>query len=357
MFWFGVSAAIIVGIFIVIGLISWILKWYRKVEQGHALIINKKKDLIVTFNGGLVIPIIQKGEMMDISVKTIEIDRRAKNGLICKDDIRADITVAFYVRVNETAEDVIQVAKMVGCHRASDQDVLEQLFNAKFSEALKTVGKRFEFTELYDNREKFNTEIKKTIGRDLNGYRLDDVAIDYLEQTPIENLDKDNILDAEGIRKITEITTEKNIRTNERKRVEDEEIKRRDVEAAEKIFEQERIEKEAEAKKDREIATAQAREDAQTKMVQAEELLKAGTSQKKTEEELAIIEQNKQRQIAISEKNKEQAIAVEAERVEKARQLCSRFARALNVQTRVRFGPSLAAASLAGFPSTSSGQV
>ena len=38
------------------------------------------------------------------------------------------------------------------------------------------------------------------IGRDLNGYVLEDVAIDYLEQTPKHLLDPSNILDAEGIR-------------------------------------------------------------------------------------------------------------------------------------------------------------
>jgi uncharacterized membrane protein YqiK len=47
------------------------------------------------------------------------------------------------------------------------------------------------------------------IGKDLNGFVLDDAAIDYLEQTPIEALDRDNIMDAEGIRKITALTVER----------------------------------------------------------------------------------------------------------------------------------------------------
>ena len=39
-----------------------------------------------------------------------------------------------------------------------------------------------------------------SIGKDLNGYALEDIAIDYLEQTPLETLDPNNVLDAEGIR-------------------------------------------------------------------------------------------------------------------------------------------------------------
>jgi flotillin len=85
-------------------------------------------------------------------------------------------------------------------------DIIRTLFDAKFSEALKTVGKRFDFVQLYNERDHFKDEILKVIGTDLNGFTLDDCAIDFLEQTAIENLDPDNILDAEGIKKITELT-------------------------------------------------------------------------------------------------------------------------------------------------------
>ena len=44
---------------------------------------------------------------------------------------------------------------------------------------------------------------------------MDDCAIDYLEQTPIESLDQNNIMDAEGIRKITDLTVTQNLKTNE----------------------------------------------------------------------------------------------------------------------------------------------
>ncbi len=36
------------------------------------------------------------GEIMDISVKTIELDRSGADGLICRDNIRADIKITFF---------------------------------------------------------------------------------------------------------------------------------------------------------------------------------------------------------------------------------------------------------------------
>lgn len=177
-----------------------------------------------------MLPVIHKKEFMQISLLTLEIDRRGKEGLICRDNMRADITVAFYLRVNETAEDVLKVAKAIGVDRASDKTAVNELFNAKFSEALKTVGKQIEFVKLFENRQDFRDQIIHVIGNDLNGYVLEDVAIDYLEQTPKSSLDPNNILDAEGIRKITELTANQNIVTNELERNADLAITKKNVE-------------------------------------------------------------------------------------------------------------------------------
>ena len=147
-----------------------------KTEQGKALIRTRvgEKDPQVFFTGAWVWPVIHKLEFMDISVKTIEIDRSGSDGLICRDNIRADIKVTFFVRVNKTVEDVIKVAQAIGCDRASNQGHLETLFAAKFSEALKTAGKKLDFEDLYTKRNEFRDMIIEVIGTDLNGYSLED---------------------------------------------------------------------------------------------------------------------------------------------------------------------------------------
>lgn len=310
------------GILLLLGIFTMFTKFYRMVEQGKALIVSRlRAEPEVTFTGTIVIPILNKAEIMDISVKTIEIDRRGKEGLICKDNIRADIKVTFFVRVNKTREDVIKVAQAIGCARASDPRTLEELFNAKFSEALKTVGKQLDFVDLYTKRDEFRDQIVQIIGRDLNGYVLEDAAIDYLEQTPLSSLDPNNILDAQGIRKITELTATEKVRTNEYSNNERKLIKKQDVEAAETIMELERQQADALSKQQREIQTMRAREEAETAKVASEERLKAELARIKADEEIAIQDQNRNRQVEVAQKNRERVIAVETERVEKDRVL------------------------------------
>jgi len=316
-----IVGGLLILVFLIIAFLVIAFKFYRKVEKGTALIRTGQGGEKVIFNAGRVIPILHRSDLMDISLKRVEIDRTGKNGLICKDNMRADIKVAFFVRVNNEADDVLQVAAAIGCDRASSEHEIRQLFDAKFSEALKTVGKQFDFIELYEKRDQFRDEILKVIGTDLNGFVLDDAAIDYLEQTPLEALDPDNILDAEGIKKITELTAGQAKLANNIQRDKEKVIKQQDVEAREAILELERQLAETEAKQAREVEIVQLREQAETDKVREEEHQKAERARITAEEEIEVAEENKQRQVLVALRNKEKTDAIEQERVERERML------------------------------------
>lgn len=309
-------------ILIIVVLVALFKSFYIKVPQGTALIVNDMSSMPkVHFTGALVYPVIYKKEFMKISLLTLEVDRRGKDGLICHDNLRADITVAFYLRVNETQEDVLKVAKAIGVDRASDRIAVNELFNAKFSEALKTVGKQFDFVHLFEERQNFRDRIIEVIGNDLNGYALEDVAIDYLEQTPKASLDPFNILDAEGIRKITELTAHQNVITNELERNQELAIKKKNVETREATLELERQQADAEARQQREIETIRAREQAETEKVREEERLKSEMARIQTAQELEVREENRLREVEVAEQNRERAVAIEIEKVNRAREL------------------------------------
>ena len=314
--------AIGVGVLLIFSLLIMVAKFYNKVDQGQVLIINKlRAEPEISTTGGMVIPIIHKKEIMDISTKRMMLERKGRSGLICQDNIRADIIITFYIRVNETKEDILRVAKQVGCERSSYPETLQELFEAKFSEALKTVGKQLDFTELFTQRDIFRDKIKEVIGQDLSGYVLEDVAIDFLEQTSINDLDPNNIMDAEGIRRITELTALQSVETNDLKRQEEIRIKRQDIDAKEKGLELDRQLADAQAKQTREISSVEAREEAETAKIVQEELCKSEQARIATEQIVAVAEENKQREADIAEQNRFRAVAIEEEKVKRARQV------------------------------------
>jgi len=307
---------------IIFGIIILIAKTHKKVPQGRAIIRTGFGGTKVAYDSGIfVIPVLHKMEEMDISIKTIEVTRTGADGLVCRDNLRADIKVVFFVRVNKNEKDIIEVAQSIGTARASDQVTLNSLFDAKFSEGLKTVGKQFDFVDLYTVRNEFKIKILETIGTDLNGYVLDDCAIDYLEQTPISELKQQNILDAEGIKKIEELTSIQIEKTNFIRREREKTLKKQDVEAREAILQLELQQTEKEERQKKAIAILKSEQENEARQQILTKDLETSLKEKETQREDGIAEENKQREILVAKRNKERTDAAETVRIEKEREL------------------------------------
>jgi len=212
-----VPMAAIVGVVLVAmaAIVVLYARSYVKVEPGHALVVTKPGRIEVSFDAALVLPLVHRAETIDLRTQTVVIERRGKRGLVCRDGVRADVVARFFVRIQATAEDVGRVATSLGCARASDPAGLQALFEGKFTEALATVAAALDFEHLHRERERFRDQVVEVIGRDISGFVLDDLALEHLEQTPLEQLDPHDILDAQGIRTITERTTRETIRSHE----------------------------------------------------------------------------------------------------------------------------------------------
>ena len=122
----AVGAMVVLLVAVMLG----VSRLYIHVERGSALVVNTFEHISVRFTGAMVLPILHRSETMDISLKTLTLERRGKDGLVCGDKIRADIAANFSVRVSPLPEDVLRVAQAIGCARAGDPAVLDELFVA-----------------------------------------------------------------------------------------------------------------------------------------------------------------------------------------------------------------------------------
>jgi len=193
-----------------IGLViaSLALICFKKIPSDSAGIRTGLGGIMVKRDWILRLPIVHHFDLMDMSIQEIKIKLKGVNGVRCKDNIRADIEASFYVRVNHDEESICEVATSIGCEHASDVGTLKGLFEAKFSDSLQAVASQYDNEELCKTREEFRHSIRTYIGSDLNGFLLEDVAIDYLEQTPKEAHDPSDILDAKAIEKIARLTAQ-----------------------------------------------------------------------------------------------------------------------------------------------------
>ena len=166
----------------------------KRVFPGEVGVRTGFGGMVVTEHWIFCYPLLHRWDTMDIKVKKLEVARKGKDGLICRDNIRVDIEVSFYLRVRGI-ENVGQVAETVGCEAASDLDFLRNMFEGKFLDALNAAVKQMDSNKLYTDRSQFRELIVEEIGAGLGGYILEDVTISYLEQIDRENHDFVNLLD------------------------------------------------------------------------------------------------------------------------------------------------------------------
>ncbi len=166
------------------GMIVWTLKWYRRVEQGKALVITKRQRVDVSFTGNVVIPILWTAEEIDIRMHQIDIEKTGDEAVISKDGQAFDVKATFYVKINQTQEDILNVAQTCGFENAGDADYVRSFFTPKFEHAIGEVAAGLTADELHRQREHVIENICQTIGFDLNGFVLEDVALHDLRKTP-----------------------------------------------------------------------------------------------------------------------------------------------------------------------------
>lgn len=221
---------------LMVGALAFARASFRKVERGTALTIVSLEGEKVTFTGAIVSP-FGRAEVVDLTTKPVEAVVRGKVGASCKDCIRADVEATFYVRVNSTVEDVLRAANTLGSAATRDREAVASFFRDRFVAAIRSVAARHDFDELAHDGDGFRDDVMAHVGMDLGaGYCLDDLAIGYLEMTPIEMLDPEDVSDARGIRKIIEQTTAHNIATNEAKNEERKRLAAADLAADEVIY-------------------------------------------------------------------------------------------------------------------------
>lgn len=263
-------ALVLVGALIAMLLIA--VRCTRPVPPNRALVLSRSRgDSEVSFKAKLVLPFVHRAELMSLETHSVAVELRGDRAPRAQDGVRMDVEASFQVRVNATTEEVLTVARTIGCARASDVKSVAELFHDKFAEALHSTIATVNSDTAFHDIERLRDQAINMIGMDLNGFRLDDAAIHTLGITPIEQLDASDPLDAQAIRLITSRTAEETKRANEMKHIERMEITSQDLKASEAIYDLERRKAEAEANMQRDIAIARAREEAAAELVRIQE--------------------------------------------------------------------------------------
>ena len=212
----GIVVVVVGMMLVAMGLGALVVgRGFVRVGASEALVVHgARPEPKVSFTGMLVLP-FQSHERVDLSVKELVIERRGRDSLRCRDQLRADVVVAVSVAVSPTTDDVLRAARSLGAARTADDGAVRGYFESRLVTALAEVVRAVDYDALIDRRGEVADRFVEVVGKELDGYEVREAHFRLVEQTPLDVLDPNDILDAVAIRTITERAGPENARTRE----------------------------------------------------------------------------------------------------------------------------------------------
>ena len=313
-----IDYAIYIGIIFVVllGVLFFLTSLYRRASKEIAFVRTGVGGEKVVMNGGaLVLPVFHETMPVNMNTLVLAVVRRDAEALITLDRLRIDVKAEFYVRVRPDADAIAMAAQTLG-QRTMQPEMLKDLVEGKFVDALRSVAAGMSMNELHEQRADFVQKVQQVSSNDLamNGLELESVSLTGLDQTSIEHFNANNAFDAEGLTKLTEqIEARKKLRNDieQDTRVQ---METKNLEADTKSFEIGRDQEYARLSQEREVEVRRAAQMAEIAREQAERTREADVA--KIEAKKQVDSQQIEADRSVEESRIDQVRALEIARQE-----------------------------------------
>ncbi len=282
---------------------------------------------VIVNGGALILPVVHETIPVNMNTLRLEVKRANDQALITRDRMRVDVQAEFYVRVKPTAEAISHAAQTLGI-KTMEPNLLADLVEGKFVDALRSVAAEMTMIELHEQRVDFVQKVQQVVSEDLlkNGLELETVSLTGLDQTSKEFFNPDNAFDAEGL---THLTEEIQLRRKCRNQIEQDtevEVRKKNLEAKRLKLELSRDEEYAQLQQQQEIAIRAAAQKAEIARQEAEQQRESEQAKIKAQQlidEAAIISERMveeaqiEKEKLLTEKNIQKSRAIDQAEIEK----------------------------------------
>ena len=271
---FGALILAVIAIAIVVAIVFWLFHWlYLRSSKERAFVRTGMGGQKVVMNGGaFVLPIVHDVIPVNMNTLRLEVSRGRDKALITRDRMRVDIIAEFYVRVRATMEAISSAAQTLG-QRTMQPELLKELLEGKFVDALRTVAAELTMEELHEKRGEYIRRVRETVAENLlqNGLELESASLTQLDQTAMEYFNPSNAFDAEGLTRLTEQIERRKKMRNDIEQDTMIQIRNKNLEAEKLSLEIDRESESARLQQEREIEIARATQRAELARERAEQ--------------------------------------------------------------------------------------
>lgn len=225
------AAGAVVLLLIMVGII--LARFYKRASADEAIVRTGKGGPRVVIGGGILcLPVLHQIMRVSLKTVTLTVERRGGQALVTDDKIKACCTMELYIKVDNTEDAILKAAQSFGANNV-EANILKDIVEGKLTDALRGVAANKKFAELHAKREEFAEAVKEALSTELekNGLKLESTSLTQLSQLPIEEMDKNDVHDAVGLRNILQTVSDAQMESNKIEKDRDVTIQHQNVEA------------------------------------------------------------------------------------------------------------------------------
>ena len=258
--------------------------------------------------GAMVLPVFHEVTWVSLETLKLIVSRSRDQAVLTSDKIRIDVIAELYAHVGRSEDDLLAAARSLG-ERTFDTEKVRNLLEAKIVSALRSYAATKTLSELHENRDAFAKAVQNSVVESFhaNGLTLEEVTIVTLEQSAKEFFDKDNVFDAEGLKVITEVTSDARRQVHNTEKRTTVSIRKRELDTQLELLEIEKQEAFARAHQDREVANEQAQQIGNKQMYVLDQRM--AVEQKEIDNERALERMRAERDVNATEETRRREAA------------------------------------------------
>jgi uncharacterized membrane protein YqiK len=266
--WEGIVVWIIsvLALAFLLAVVVWFMqRFFAKSSRETALVRTGLGGQKIVVDGGCIwLPVLHRIQHVWMGTIVSGLARNGREPLLTGDRLPADIQIEFEFRVTPSKEGVATAAQALGQRISRDGEVVGELLNGKFVDAMQNAAAARTLDEIHRNRAGFSAQVADEVRPHLASLGLTLVAVSLLrvDQGAFGAFSEDNAFDAEGRRKLATLIADNR---KERIRIETEAdiaIRESQLAQARRRLDIEQAEREAEIAQREHLARLEAEADA-----------------------------------------------------------------------------------------------
>lgn len=157
------------------------LRWYRRASEARAFVRTGYGRVRVVLKGGAIcIPILQETIYINMLSLRLPAVCAGTHALATRDNMRADATMEFIVRVRGTEEGVYTAAQTLG-YKTMRPEELKTTLEVDFVSAMQAAAAEMSMDELDEDRLGFSGNVQRIVSESLSKYGLEVESVSLID--------------------------------------------------------------------------------------------------------------------------------------------------------------------------------